>query len=215
MANGDNLTDKRKAFVSYYLGEARMNATKAAAMAGYKSPRAEGARLLTIADIQAEIKAAQDELRAEGITAKANRIGDYAELRDRLWLIINERGQEHGKRDEAYEAAASMFNVAGETKMLGGASGLLTRKFNIVGAGRSARIIEEHQLDTGLIQQLLNVDKQAAQELGEWSEKRQISGPDEGPIEVKSAESASEKLLALLAQDETAEGPGEDPQETR
>jgi len=210
-----NLTDKRQAFVSYYLGEARMNATKAAALAGYKSPRAEGCRLLTNADIQAEIDAALAELRAEGITAKGNRLNDYQEIRRRLWHVIDERADGAAATDAASEAVGHTFGIGGSSKMLGGASGLLVRKFNVVGAGRSARIIEEHQLDTGLITQLLNVDRQAAQELGEWSEKRTLTGPDDGPIEVKSAESATEKLLAWLAQEDALEQESESPQEPR
>ena len=208
MTKRKRLTDKQAAFVSYYLGECRMNATKAAAKAGYGSPRQAGSELLSNPAIRAEIQAVNDELRGEGIAAKQNRLEDYAELRRRLWLIINRRAEEYAKRDELTDEMANAYGI-GESRMLGGASGLLVRKFNVVGAGRSQRVIEEHELDTGLITQLLNVDRQAAQELGEWSERRQISGPDDGPIEVKSAESASQKLLAWLAQDEGAEGASE------
>lgn len=210
MAKGDNLTDKQRAFVSFYLGEARMNATKAAAMAGYRVPRQSGSECLTNPVIAAEIKAAQDELRAEGIAAKANRISDYAELRQRLWSVIEDRAKEYGDKG-APDDVMGRFVLGSDGRVIGGASGLVVKKLNVVGGGRSAKVIEEHQLDTGLITQLLNVDKQAAQELGEWSEKRQITGPDEGPIEIKNAESATERLLAWLAQDEATEGAGETP----
>ena len=213
MAKGGGLTDKRRAFVSYYLGDARMNATKAATMAGYGSPRAEGARLLANANIQAEIDLALAELRAEGILAKSNRLEDYAELRRRLWAVITDRERTYASKGEAIEAAESMFTVGGSSRVIGGDSGLVIKKLNVVGTGRHQRVIEEYQLDTGLIAQMLNVDRQAAQELGEWSERRQISGPNDGPIEVQSAESATEKLLAWLAQEDAAEQASEGAQE--
>jgi hypothetical protein len=213
MTESKRLTDKQKAFVSHYLGEARGNATKAARMAGYASPRVEGCRLLIHADIAAEIKAALDDLRAEGILAKTNRLEDYAELRRRLWAVITDREHTYASKGEALEAAESMFTVGGSSRVIGGDSGLVIKKLNVVGTGRHQRVIEEYQLDTGLITQLLNVDRQAAQELGEWSEKRQISGPNDGPIEVQSAESATEKLIAWLAQEDAAEQASEGAQE--
>jgi hypothetical protein len=45
------MTSKQELFVSYYLGESAGNATKAAAMAGFKHPRSAGSRLLTFVDI--------------------------------------------------------------------------------------------------------------------------------------------------------------------
>ena len=56
------LTYKQRAFVNAYLGEARGNATKAAQIAGYKSPMQEGYRQLRKAEISAEISARLDEL---------------------------------------------------------------------------------------------------------------------------------------------------------
>lgn len=207
MAKGDRLTDKQRAFVSYYLGEARMNATKAAAMAGYRVPRQEGARLLANAVIQAEIEATLAELRAEGIANKANRIRDYDELRRRIWLVIEARAAEYAPTGEEPDPAIAGFYRKGTSpRVVGGESGLVVKQFKVVGSGRNQQVIEEHVVDSALISELLAVNKQAAQELGEWSEKRQITGADGGPIEVRHAESAAERLLALLAQ---ADEPGE------
>lgn len=49
------LTTKQELFVAAYLGAAHGNATEAARMAGYKTPRQEGARLLTNAVISARV----------------------------------------------------------------------------------------------------------------------------------------------------------------
>jgi phage terminase small subunit len=49
------LTAKQKLFVSYYLGKARGNATEAARLAGYGSPRQAGTRALSNASIREAI----------------------------------------------------------------------------------------------------------------------------------------------------------------
>jgi hypothetical protein len=42
--------------------------------------------------------------------------------------------------------------------------------------------VEEYQVDTGLLKELREHEKQAAQELGQWSEKARV---EQGPIEVQ------------------------------
>lgn len=50
------VTDRQRLFVSYYLGVANHNATKAAEMAGYKFPGETGCRLLKKSQVSALIK---------------------------------------------------------------------------------------------------------------------------------------------------------------
>lgn len=38
----EKLTNKQRAFINYYLGESKMNATDAARRAGYKHPNKQG-----------------------------------------------------------------------------------------------------------------------------------------------------------------------------
>jgi phage terminase small subunit len=51
----NELSTKRKAFIAAYLGDARGNATEAARIAGYAKPKQEGSRLLSNADIAAQV----------------------------------------------------------------------------------------------------------------------------------------------------------------
>lgn len=49
------MTDRRRAFVSYYTNQARWNATRAAELAGYKDANQEGWRLLRDPEIRAAV----------------------------------------------------------------------------------------------------------------------------------------------------------------
>ena len=70
-------TDKRDAFVAAYMGEARMNATLAATIAGYSpdSAHGQGSRLLDEPDVIAKIDAIKVKRRAEQET-RAREIGE-------------------------------------------------------------------------------------------------------------------------------------------
>jgi hypothetical protein len=43
-------------------------------------------------------------------------------------------------------------------------------------------VVEEYEVDTGLLKALLDHEKQAAQELGQWSEKSKV---EQGPMQVR------------------------------
>lgn len=42
----------------------------------------------------------------------------------------------------------------------------------------------EYQFDAALMRELRELEKQVAQDTGQWSEKREVSGPDGGPIPI-------------------------------
>lgn len=65
------LTNKQQAFIDYYLGESRMNATDAARRAGYKQPGVQGAQNLI--KLSGPIKEAT-EARHEKAVAKQDEI---------------------------------------------------------------------------------------------------------------------------------------------
>jgi phage terminase small subunit len=50
------LTEKRRRFVDYFLGQAAGNATEAARLAGYAKPEPEGHRLLKIAEVRQAVE---------------------------------------------------------------------------------------------------------------------------------------------------------------
>lgn len=52
----------------------------------------------------------------------------------------------------------------------GGKSGLLVRQLKQIGSGESAQVVEEYKLDTGLLSEFREHEKQMAIELGQWAE---------------------------------------------
>lgn len=85
----------------------------------------------------------------------------------------------------------------------GGGTGLLVRQIKQIGAGRDATVIEEYTADTALLSERRRNLQQAAQEAGQWAEKREVTGKNGGPIEVDDASLTDEervrRLRALLA----------------
>jgi transposase-like protein len=79
----------------------------------------------------------------------------------------------------------------------GGGTGLLVKQVKIGGGGENVVVIDEYVIDGGLIAELRALQKQAAQELGQWSDKATvnhtggirreivvITESDTGPIDV-------------------------------
>ncbi len=119
------------------------------------------------------VAAQQAALLADGIVQKQNRVQDLNELRTKLLTIIEQR-----KDSPLTEGAAG-----GETGLLV-AEPMLIKIYESNGedgddlsAVRGAsKIVYKLALDTGLIRALLDVEKQAAIELGQWEEKSHVSG---------------------------------------
>ena len=57
----------------------------------------------------------------------------------------------------------------------GGSTGLLVRRYKSVGSGENARVVEEYEFDAALFREVREHEKQSAQELGQWTEKREIN----------------------------------------
>ncbi|MGI8746553.1 MAG: phBC6A51 family helix-turn-helix protein [Bryobacteraceae bacterium] len=66
----------------------------------------------------------------------------------------------------------------------GGETGLLVRQVKSIGFGRDSQIVEEYVTDTGLLRALETIEIAAAQDLGQFAEKHEFSGPDGGPIPI-------------------------------
>lgn len=94
----------------------------------------------------------------------------------------------------------------------GGGTGTQVRQLKVIGTGDSQQVIEEWVTDTGMQSEMRSLMKEAAQELGQWSEKSTvnhsggirreivvISDPDTGPIDVTDEASFGD-IEADLAQ---------------
>ncbi len=114
-------------------------------------------------EFRAQVEAIAKEI---GDAAMRNAIGRRARrvraLQDR-WLrmqrVIEERG-----------ADAEFADVPGWT------TGLLVRDAKMLGGGESAELVNVFKVDAGLLRELREHEKQAAQELGQWVDRGEISG---------------------------------------
>lgn len=93
------------------------------------------------------------------VSRRVRRLRGYDERRDKLLAVVEERG-----------ADPSMQGIPG------GQTGLLVRTVKSIGGGDNAQVVEEYTVDTGLLKELRELEKQAAQEAGQWIDKREFSG---------------------------------------
>lgn len=98
-----------------------------------------------------------EEYRAEtrriGIADKERRLAALNDRWGRLRRVMEERAED-----------SAVANAPG------GTTGLIVRQLKSVGSGDSAMVVEEFSIDTGLLRELREVEKQAAVELGQWNE---------------------------------------------
>jgi hypothetical protein len=155
------LSAKQHAFVAAYLGPARLNATKAAKLAGYseKTAKSIGQENLTKPDIQAAVQAWRDEVKRSAIADVDYRVAVLNELETKLHDVITARAAEYTG-----------------TSVVGGETGLVVRRYKMVGSGESAQLVEEYEVDTATIKELRAVHEQAAKELGQWESKVHVGG---------------------------------------
>jgi hypothetical protein len=98
------------------------------------------------------------------VSRRAARLAWLQKRHDALDRLIAERA-----------ADPSMANVPG------GTTGLLVRTVKVVGGGEHARQVEEYRVDTGLLEALLRLEKQAAIEAGQWVTKGEVREADGQP----------------------------------
>jgi hypothetical protein len=105
------------------------------------------------------VREAGDVASRYAIGKKASRLHGLDDRRRRMAQVIEERA-----------ADPAMQGVPG------GKTGLLCHTTKSIGGGDNAREVDEYAVDTGLLKELREIEKQAAQELGQWTEKREVGG---------------------------------------
>lgn len=103
------------------------------------------------------VESMRQAILAEGIANKQNRIDALNERATLMRQVIAER-------------AADMVGIPG------GGTGLMVRTYKAIGTGEFARQVEEYAVDTPLLREMREHEKQAAIETGQWEEKSQVSG---------------------------------------
>ena len=100
-------------------------------------------------------------IRRSGIAVVENRIAKLAAMEQRMERLI-------AARAAAYAAP----------EIPGGDTGLVVKEIKGIGSKEDFRIVEEYKFDKGLANEYREYLKQAAQDLGQWSEKGEAAGAD-------------------------------------
>ena len=157
-----------------------VSATKAYTSAGYSANGAKqsAARMLTNADVCARIRELQQTLAAGTIaleiSSRSARVQALQNRWNRLRQVIQER------------AASPEF-----ADVPGGATGLLCKTY--VGKDANTPV---YKIDTGVLSELRHHEKQAAEELGQWTEKREVTDADKLAARVAAINLGRDRLAA-------------------
>jgi transposase-like protein len=119
------------------------------------------------ARVQEEIEEYVAVVRRRGIARLEKRVDALNDRWRRMQRVIEARAQTYA--DDAH----------------GAETGLLCRTVRWEGTGDDRRAINEYEFDAALAREMREHEKQAAQELGQWTEKRELSGDPDHPVVVK------------------------------
>jgi hypothetical protein len=103
------------------------------------------------ARVQTIVQAYAKRALKHGISRRERRVAVLNDLHNKMLQVIDER--------------AKSEDMAG---VPGGKTGIVTRTLKGVGKGDDFQVVEEHRVDTGTIAEIRDVQKQAAEELGQW-----------------------------------------------
>ena len=109
------------------------------------------------AKVQQIIKEAQDKVIAKGVADRQNRVDALNDRWKRMREVINQRAEVYANEEA------------------GGNTGLIVKQVKGIGKGADFQIVEMFAVDTGLLKELREHEKQAAQELGQWVDKQEHS----------------------------------------
>ena len=118
------------------------------------------------ARVKEHVAAQREAIRQKGIAIVENRVAIYQETEDKIAQVNAERAVTYGKAE-----------------IPGGKTGLVVTEFKTIRVtddkGNDVlKLVPEHVVDTGLMKERRENLKQAAQELGQWTEKSEFSTTD-------------------------------------
>jgi len=101
------------------------------------------------------------------------------------------------RQNDRWERIQRLLDARAEANadLTGGDTGLVVREVTYLPGGATR---ERHEFDAAVLRELRELEKHTAQELGQWTEKKELTGKDGGPLEVK-VDDARERLIARLA----------------
>lgn len=106
-------------------------------------------------------QAYEREALKEGLARRARRVEEKMARHGLLKQVIEERGASEYMRE-----------------VEGGRTGVLVRDY------KGANMLPVYKVDAALLKEMRDLEREIAIEVGEWTERRELSGPDGGPIAI-------------------------------
>ena len=116
------------------------------------------------ARVQETVDAYRAAVRARGIAIVENRVAAQQDRWERMQALIQARAETHRNAP-------------------GGETGLLVRQVKMIGSGPNAYEVEEYVFDAALTREIRELEKHTSQELGQWTEKKDLTS-DGKPFKV-------------------------------
>jgi len=137
-----------------------LSQTKAYTGAGYseRGAKQSAARLLANTNVRSRVAELRREIESSYIRLQITERDERLKAAQERW---------HGMREVIQARKTGDYSRALKT-------GLCLRKERVIGTGKNAKVVEECEVDTHLLDALASLEKQVAIETGQWSEKRDI-----------------------------------------
>lgn len=121
----------------------------------------------------------RERIMERGVASKERRLFRLNDRWRRCQTVIDERSR-----------AEEMQKVAG------GKTGLLCHTVKSIGSGADAQVVDEYEVDVGLLKEIREIEAQAAQELGQWD---RVNRAPSAPVVLVVASGVAPQPVAAAA----------------
>ena len=176
-----------------------LSQTKAYTLAGYseRGAKQSAARLMNNTDVRSRVSELRREIESSYIRLQITERDERLKAAQERW---------DGMREVIQARKTGDWSRALKT-------GLCVRKQRVIGTGKNAKIIEDYEVDTALLDALAGLEKQVAIETGQWSEKQDIGVTGQLSAQaitlskimtIPELEALEAKMLAVMEQERQA-----------
>ena len=175
-----------------------LSQTKAYTGAGYsdRGAKQSAARLLANADVRSRVSELRRQIESGYIRLQITEREERLKAAQERW---------DGMREVIQARKTGDWSRALKT-------GLCVRKQRVIGTGKNAKIIEDCEVDTALLDALASLEKQVAIETGQWTEKQNVDVTGQisaraialsKVMTLEEAEALEKKMRAVMEEERT------------
>ena len=175
-----------------------LSQSKAYTSAGYseRGAKQSAARLLANANVRSRVSELRREIESGYIDLQITERDERLKAAQERW---------NGMREMIQARKTGDWSRALKT-------GLCVRKQRVIGTGKNAKIIEDCEVDTALLDALASLEKQVAIETGQWTEKQNVDVTGQisaraialsKVMTLEEAEALEKKMRAVMEEERT------------